>query len=156
MLISGVAACDCGGSGSSDRTTDDVLDGMVDPGDADPSADGGSPDGSSGPASECVPSGTASTLSCPAGCIEWSVRVVDVSEECTTSEELVGACFPEDSTVFGNGEATCFTHPAMDGLVVWSPSSVVGVSGGSDNILEDAGWIPCSETNKVRYEGFCE
>ena len=91
------------------------------------------------------------------GCTEWNVRVVDVSNECTTtSQQLVGACYPEDATVLGDLRANCFTHPDMDDLVIWSPSSVVRVSGGSDSILEDAGWVPCSETNKVRYEGFCE
>jgi len=151
-FVLGAAACDCGGSGSDGRSADDMLA----PRDAEALGDGDAPDGPSGPPSECTPSGTPSTLSCPAGCVEWRVRVVDVSTECATSEEIVGACFPEDTAVFGNGEATCFTHPAMDGLVIWSPSSVVGVAGGSDDILDDAGWVPCSETNKVRYEGFCE
>jgi hypothetical protein len=149
LLGLGAVACDCGSSGDSDA----VLDGMVAPGDAETATDA---DGDLVPSGECMPAGSPSSLSCPEGCAEWTVRLVDVSMECTTSEEVVGACFPEDADIFGTLEAACFTHPDMEGTVIWSPSSVVGVTGGSDDILEDAGWIRCSETTKLRYEEPCE
>ncbi|MBO6940957.1 MAG: hypothetical protein JJ863_38640 [Deltaproteobacteria bacterium] len=142
--LAAVAACDCGGGGS-----DGARDGMA------VSSDGSAGDGAAAPY-ECDPSGPPATLSCPEGCTEWTVRVVDVSGECTTTDELVGACFPDDAELVGTGEAVCFTHPDAEGLVVWSPSSVIGVSGGPANILESAGWVRCSAADKVRYEGFCE
>jgi len=107
--------------------------------------DGGAPiDGDGATPVDCTPTGSPDAYRCPTGCIAVEGNRVDVDADCVTSEPLVLACFPEDAEAMGDGAVQCLRDPET-GLVVRSPSMTIQVSGETDDLLQDTGWIRCDE-----------